>query len=314
MQEDVHYLYKITNLVNGKLYIGVTNNPTQRKYQHFSNSKEGRLVNKAARKYGKDSFSFEVICVGSREYVYDLEQKAIELYNSDATKGHGYNLSVGGEGGRGGVRGPIESRADDKEVFASGWWFPNKRTCLKALNWGTGKFTSRKKAGTLGDVKLPEKVRSDDTPMYVSGFWFPHRRCCLEKLNIHAVTFHKWKRQGTLGDLVHHRMGAVYDAPQYVGGFWFSTLRLASELLQKDPEVLYCNISLGLVEQNTYEKNTTARVGKWKISVNKVTYESIVEASKETGISRSKISNNLNENKQGFAYEYSYEISKRPYK
>lgn len=99
MQEEVHYLYKITNLVNGKLYIGVTNNPTQRKAQHFTKVKKERPVNKAVKKYGKESFTFEVLCIGTRDYIYDLEQKAISAYNSLVT-GHGYNISVGGMGGK----------------------------------------------------------------------------------------------------------------------------------------------------------------------------------------------------------------------
>lgn len=261
MEEKKYYLYKITNKVNDKLYIGVTDNPKTRRKQHLYNKNQNKnsIIRKAVNKYGPDNFIFEVICIGPRDYIYDLEVKAITAYD---TMNSGYNIKPGGVGGRG----------------------------------------------------HKVKTRSDDEYLFVTGFWFPNRRISLDKLVLDASTFHKWKRQNTLGDVVHHRMGAVYDAPQYIGGFWFPTLRLAATSLTKDPEVLYCNISLGLVEQDILIKNKNSRVGKWKVKIDGKIYDSIVEASKETGISRSKISNNLNENKQGFTYEYSYEISKRPYK
>lgn len=261
MEEKKYYLYKITNKVNDKLYIGVTDNPKTRRKQHLYNKNQNKnsIIRKAVNKYGPDNFTFEVICIGSKDYIYDLEVKAIAAYD---TMNSGYNIKPGGVGGLG----------------------------------------------------HKVKTRSDDEYLFVTGFWFPNRRVCLEKLDLSTCTFHKWKRQGTLGDVVHHRAGAVYDAPQYVCGIWFPTLRKASEVLQKDPEVLYCSISLGFVEEDSYKKNTKARVGKWKVKINDAVYESIVSASKETGMSRSKISNNLNENKEGFSYEYSYEISKRPYK
>ena len=54
------YVYKITNLVNGKIYIGITKrNPKIRFNEHFSNKKE--LLYKAKEKYGRENFSLEII-------------------------------------------------------------------------------------------------------------------------------------------------------------------------------------------------------------------------------------------------------------
>jgi len=260
MKEIVHYLYKITNLVNGKLYIGVTKNLSARKKQHFYNPNQNKnsIIKKAVNKYGPENFSFDVLCVGSKEYIYDLEVKAISAFN---TVENGYNIKPGGAGG-----------------------------------------TGHKVAS-----------RSDDEPVFVSGFWFPNRRVALASLGMAAVTFHNRKRQGILGEVSNPRKGSVYDAPQYVRGIWFNTLREAAEALNEDPELLYLHISLGLVEEDISIKNKNSRVGKWKFKIDNIVYDSILSASKQTGISRSKISNNLNENKEGFTYEYSYEISKRPY-
>lgn len=57
------YIYKITNLINGKSYIGQTNDYKRRFREHreknYCNTEN--LLYKAFDKYGIDNFSFEVI-------------------------------------------------------------------------------------------------------------------------------------------------------------------------------------------------------------------------------------------------------------
>ena len=87
-------VYKITNLINNKSYIGITKrDPNIRFNEHFSNKKE--LLYKAKEKYGKENFSLEIVEnnlleteIGERERYY------IKLYNSLVP--NGYNLSIGG--------------------------------------------------------------------------------------------------------------------------------------------------------------------------------------------------------------------------
>lgn len=53
-------VYKITNLINGKSYIGITQRDPQIRFnEHFSNKKE--LLYKAKEKYGKENFQLEII-------------------------------------------------------------------------------------------------------------------------------------------------------------------------------------------------------------------------------------------------------------
>jgi len=307
--EEIHYLYKITNLVNQKLYIGVTKNPKTRKEKHFAKSGEGRLVNKAVTKYGKENFTFEIICTGSKEYIYALEPKAIELYKSNATTGHGYNLCDGGIINNQVNKGKsISKRKDDKPVFVSGFWFPNPRCARTVLKISPNIYKVRKRNGTLGLTFTEEKevIRSDDYNCYVMGFWFPNKRVACSKSNIDAATFYKWKSQGTLGNICHPRFSLVYDAPQYYNGFWLPTLRKTSEIFNTHPETIYKNIQKGMVEQNSKDKNSDACVGRWKIKINGNLFDSIADASKLTGISRSRIAKNLNSNNEGYSYEFSY--------
>lgn len=87
------YIYKTTNLVNGKIYIG------QKKSNKFLENKylgSGKRLKQAIIKYGVDNFSVEVLEEIDDESLMDeREIYWISFYNS--TNGTiGYNISAGG--------------------------------------------------------------------------------------------------------------------------------------------------------------------------------------------------------------------------
>lgn len=87
-------IYKITNKVNGKIYIGQSNNPQRRWEQHcYRNEKYVSLINKAINKWGKEKFSFEIL--GWFDDYNEKEKYYIQYYRS-LTPG-GYNIAIGGE-------------------------------------------------------------------------------------------------------------------------------------------------------------------------------------------------------------------------
>ena len=61
-------IYCFTNQINHKKYIGQTINPNQRYYAHKSasgnenNSEWDSLFHRAIRKYGWNSFKYEILC------------------------------------------------------------------------------------------------------------------------------------------------------------------------------------------------------------------------------------------------------------
>lgn len=195
--EDVYYLYKITNKVNGKLYIGMTKDPSLRMRQHFTKRTVKSLIRKAISKYGKDNFDFDVICIGSKSYISDLEQKAIELYNTNCVTGYGYNIADGGFGGSLPRRGQVKTRKDDKSFYVSGFWFPSKRKAIEKLKWTTSKFRYRRDNGTLGDVfqaNVSDSVKGNrDIHYYYRGFWFPNLHIASQLFNMHLDTIKKKK-------------------------------------------------------------------------------------------------------------------------
>lgn len=94
-----YYIYKVTNKINGKIYIGQTNNFDKRKQQHEKcYKKEDCIFHRAIQKYGKENFEWEIINkTTSLEKAYELEKKYIKEYNTFGE--NGYNMTKGGDGG-----------------------------------------------------------------------------------------------------------------------------------------------------------------------------------------------------------------------
>ena len=90
------YIYKITNKLNGKSYIGQTTTSINiRMYKHYSNAKQATTgIDFAIQKYGKDNFKVEQICECLDECLDDQERYYIHYYN---TYQNGYNLTIGGQ-------------------------------------------------------------------------------------------------------------------------------------------------------------------------------------------------------------------------
>lgn len=88
-------IYKIQNLVNGKIYIGQSVHIQARFSQHKREAKNGntRPLYNAIRKYGIENFSFEIIEECSKEMLNEREIYWIKKYNSFHS---GYNLTPGG--------------------------------------------------------------------------------------------------------------------------------------------------------------------------------------------------------------------------
>lgn len=94
----MYYIYKATNKVNNKVYIGQTVNFERRKKEHES-SKNGIhakcVFHKAIQKYGKENFEWEIIdkCKTLDEALY-LESMYISKYNSCTfmKNSNGYNI------------------------------------------------------------------------------------------------------------------------------------------------------------------------------------------------------------------------------
>lgn len=122
------FIYTITNLVNGKQYVGQTIQfPAIKRWKrHIADVyKLDTILYRALRKYGIEKFSFKVIdsCL-SNEELNEAEIDWIEALNT--FRGDGYNMTSGGDS-------YIMSEEQKKKISAS----------LKQIDWGA--MTERNK-------------------------------------------------------------------------------------------------------------------------------------------------------------------------
>lgn len=122
-------IYKITDIVNNKCYIGQSVSLRKRLYSHYRNCvKETKVSNcyplyKTAHKYGIEIFEFEIL-----EFFYEipdinelgsvldlLERNYISKYDS---YNNGYNLTRGGDGGVLGYKMTDEQKAKISEAVS----------------------------------------------------------------------------------------------------------------------------------------------------------------------------------------------------
>ena len=97
---DRYFIYKVSNSINGKIYIGFTKDLHKRIIGHRAQAKNINPqypLYRAFNKYGFANFSFEIIyCSLDREHTLTImEPLFIKEYNS---KAGGYNQTLGGEG------------------------------------------------------------------------------------------------------------------------------------------------------------------------------------------------------------------------
>ena len=89
-------IYKITNCINGKIYIGQTIHPDRRWIEHKQKARHGQdkfPIHLAIAKYGEKNFTFEIL-----EWTEDFnneERRLIQELNTLSP--NGYNISEGGE-------------------------------------------------------------------------------------------------------------------------------------------------------------------------------------------------------------------------
>lgn len=93
-------IYKVTNLIDGKVYIGQTVNYNKRRRSHRSHLRNGKHHNehlqRAFDKYGEEFFAIELLTCCKREDLDSLEQRYIKEYDS-CNHNKGYNMMYGGQ-------------------------------------------------------------------------------------------------------------------------------------------------------------------------------------------------------------------------
>ena len=97
----MYTLYQITNVLNGKRYIGITKLAVKQRWkQHVTNSLNPKYpLHLAIAKYGAVNFNVTSLNESTdRKYIGQLEEHTIQHLETHISK-NGYNVAKGGFGG-----------------------------------------------------------------------------------------------------------------------------------------------------------------------------------------------------------------------
>lgn len=146
-EEDAHIdyvvgiLYEVTNIVNGKKYIGITTQTLEeRKRGHFRQAVYKNYApnsfQEAIIQFGKNSFTFKIVNIFNS--IDELEIAEIQLISKENTLSpYGYNLDCGGKG----VRGSFSQKIYRGEKYK------NLASLAKILGLNNSRIASRKREG-----------------------------------------------------------------------------------------------------------------------------------------------------------------------
>ena len=148
------YIYKITNLINNKCYIGKTLNTIQERWrEHCSDYKkrdeEKRPLYSAMNKYGIENFKIEEIEQCNEDIVNDREKYWIEYYGSFKK---GYNATLGGDG---------KAYLDRKLLIKTYNKVQNLKRSAKILNIDAGHLSKILKENNI-EVKSSKEVQNKE--------------------------------------------------------------------------------------------------------------------------------------------------------
>lgn len=158
------YIYKTTNLLNGKIYIGrKISNKFRPRYKG-----SGTILNLAFKKHGWDNFKVEfLIPCFSYEELCDEERFLIAYFNA-RDRNVGYNRAEGGEGGIGGPMFRGHRHSEETKLKMSRSQSGKKRSfeTRAKLSESVSKGRLGIKYSEEGKAKLSEAFLGDRNPFY----------------------------------------------------------------------------------------------------------------------------------------------------
>ena len=106
-------IYKITNTINGKAYIGQCQGNVKKRYNAHIRGNGNKPLKEAIDEYGVEKFTFEILHDGVlNEYLDDYEEAAITKYD---TFENGYNETSRAVGNLSGENHPLYGKPRSEE-------------------------------------------------------------------------------------------------------------------------------------------------------------------------------------------------------
>ena len=292
----IGYIYKITNNINGKVYIGQTRQTVDKRwYDHVHHSKncKSMVIGKAINKYGEKNFTIATLETVKEKSLDLLQKKLDELeiayikkYNSYIYNGNGYNGTKGGQGGTGRVYNPIVSydingnKLYDFDNFNSAalYYKISVSTISKICNGIQYNYNNR----------IVFRYNSDSFDKY--PVLDPKENYGVYQFDINGNIVNRynnlWQAYEKTG-IQFDSMNIIDDPNTLRGGYWWSF----------GEEFKYCGMST-YRKVDAYNGTNLEFIG---------TYNSIVECAKTLGVKPSGISSNCLgkcKTSQGYIFRY----------
>jgi group I intron endonuclease len=154
-------VYLITNLINGKYYVGRTKRSlSDRWYQHIhcGSIENDYLLHRAIKKYGIENFVIEVIgIVSTIEEMIDLEQLWI-LFLRSYDRSIGYNMTYGGEGFGYGAFPEEQRKAIGRKISLAN---KGRKLTVEQVQAMRERTISEEQKRRLATLRLGKKVSSE---------------------------------------------------------------------------------------------------------------------------------------------------------
>ena len=144
-------VYKTTNLITGKFYVGKELKP---KDYYFGS---GRLIRLAISKHGKHNFVKETLeLCDNVDHLNEREIYWIEQL--DALGNQGYNMRAGGRGGDNSMNIDYEARGNQTDNFAGAYAWYNKLSRKQQKQWHEKQAMKRTKGWYVSRMDNPTET------------------------------------------------------------------------------------------------------------------------------------------------------------
>lgn len=187
MNTPFGYIYRTTNLLNGRFYVGKHEGSFDRRY-----TGSGTAIMSAVEKYGLKNFSVKQIAFGdSRAELYEIEKRLVRLHRKIFGAAKMYNIVEGGWGSVGYV-----CSEETKEKIRQKRKLQGPTRLGSKQSEQTKNLIRQKRLGTTASAETKEKMRishlGNTNPL---GF----RHTEESKIKIRQCSLDMWEKRRILG-------------------------------------------------------------------------------------------------------------------
>jgi group I intron endonuclease len=200
MSHNIYTIYKATNNVNGKVYIGFDSKWPKRQKAHKT-CKDNTVFYNAIRKYGWEAFSWEIIYQSKDKdhTLKEMEPHFIKEFDTFYTNDKGYNMTSGGDG----IIGLVITEEHRKKLsIANKGNKHTEETKRKIAEAGKGRTQSEEGKKRISDAQKGKKHTKEQIEKWKkSRSEYKHTPETLEKMSKSMKGKNKGKNNGMYGKI-----------------------------------------------------------------------------------------------------------------